>query len=60
MALMQRLLHKASRAEAILRRGVAGKYVEVIAGGAKVCAFVPHPLPPEPPLEMDARRLLLE
>jgi hypothetical protein len=33
-----------------MKRGLAGHY----AGGEKARAFVPNPLPPAPPLELDA------
>ena len=36
-------------------RGLTGKYVSSIAGGHACQAFVPQPLPPEPPLAPDAK-----
>ncbi len=44
-----------------MRRGVTGQYEQTTAGGEQVRAFIPSPLPPEPPLEFTAkRRRLLE
>lgn len=46
-----------------MRRGLTGHYVPVpSAGGEKVRAFVPNPLPPDPPLslEPDTQDLLSE
>ena len=38
-----------------MKRGLTGHYVPVpSAGGENARAFVPNPLPPEPPLELDA------
>src|SRR5262249_59963153 len=38
-----------------MKRGVTGWYVPISsAGGEKVRAFVPNPLPPDPPLQFDA------
>lgn len=42
-------------------RGLTGRYETNAIGGETVRAFVPHPLPPDPPLKMDAsRQRLLE
>lgn len=42
-------------------RDVTGQYISSIAGGENVRAFVPNPLPPLPPLDLnDARQALLE
>ena len=39
-----------------MRRGKTGEHVTVsTAGGERVRAFVPRPLPPDPPLELDGR-----
>jgi hypothetical protein len=44
-----------------MRRGITGKYETTSIGGEEVRAFIPHPLPPEPPLELShARQRLLE
>jgi Fic family protein len=44
-----------------VERGITGHYEVTKAGGEEVRAFVPHPLPPEPPLELTgARQRLLE
>ncbi len=44
-----------------MKRGATGRYERVSIGGETVRAFVPDPLPPQPPLEMSpARRKLLE
>ncbi len=44
-----------------MERGVTGRYEITVVGGERVEAFIPAPLPPDPPLEMDAsRRKLLE
>lgn len=37
-------------------RGATGRYEISSAGGEVIRAFVPHPLPPEPPLQFDTRR----
>ena len=37
-----------------MRRSVAGQYVEAVTSGEVVRAFVPSPLPPTPPLVLDA------
>lgn len=39
-----------------MRRGLTGRYATTQAGGAAIRAFVPHPLPPEPPLELTVQR----
>lgn len=36
-----------------MQRGEIGRYEETIAGGERVRAFVPAPLPPVPPLDPD-------
>ncbi len=36
-----------------MRRGLTGFYQSTAAFGEAVKAFVPHPLPPDPPLELD-------
>ncbi|MCS7066267.1 MAG: hypothetical protein NZL85_08350 [Fimbriimonadales bacterium] len=38
-----------------MKRGLTGYYVTSRFGGEEVRAFVPHPLPPEPPLELDGQ-----
>ena len=38
-----------------MKRGVTGQYTPAIAGGIACQAFVPMPLPPQPPLEMDGK-----
>lgn len=44
-----------------MNRGLTGRYEETSFGGETVRAFLPHPLPPVPPLEMGgALQLLLE
>lgn len=44
-----------------MQRDTTGHYVQSIAGGETVRAFVPHPLPPVPPLDLGGpRQLLLE
>ncbi len=44
-----------------MKRGLAGEYRVTVIGGETVRAFVPHPLPPQPPLDLSgARPLLLE
>lgn len=38
-----------------MKRGLTGHYVPLPSGGGEAaCAFVPNPLPPAPPLELDA------
>jgi Fic family protein len=38
-----------------MERGESGRYELITAGGEQVRAFVPSPLPPEPPVVLDAR-----
>jgi len=38
-----------------MKRGATGQYEVTVAGGETVRAFVPLPLPPDPPLVMDGR-----
>lgn len=39
-----------------MHRGPTGRYEVTNVGGETVRAFIPHPLPPQPPLSLDARR----
>lgn len=43
-----------------MRRGITGEYRVSVAGGERVQAFIPNPLPPEPPLDLTggSQRLL--
>lgn len=44
-----------------MQRGITGRYETTNLGGEQVRAFIPHPLPPDPPLDLtDARQRLLE
>jgi Fic family protein len=44
-----------------MKRGVTGRYAVTRVGGEQVRAFVPRPLPPDPPVVLDGtRQLLLE
>jgi Fic family protein len=44
-----------------MRRGFTGNYETISVGGEHVRAFIPHPLPPEPPLDLsNSRQRLLE
>lgn len=44
-----------------MHRDLTGRYLSSLAGGEAVRAFVPNPLPPAPPLEInEARQRLLE
>jgi hypothetical protein len=44
-----------------MRRGITGSYETASVGGEHVRAFIPYPLPPEPPLDLsNARQRLLE
>jgi len=44
-----------------MNRDISGRYVSSLAGGEMLNAFVPNPLPPVPPLELNgARQHLLE
>jgi Fic family protein len=44
-----------------VRRGLSGRYEETTSGGERVRAFVPQPLPPDPPVRLDGKlQLLLE
>jgi len=44
-----------------VERGPTGRYAVTRVGGEEIRAFVPRPLPPEPPLDLTgARQLLLE
>jgi len=36
-------------------RGLTGQYISAIAGGIACKAFIPAPLPPNPPLEIDSK-----
>ena len=38
-----------------MNRGLTGRYTPAIAGGINCEAFVPWPLPPNPPLEIDSK-----
>lgn len=38
-----------------MRRGETGRYIITSGGGEQVCAFVPYPLPPNPPIALDGR-----
>ncbi len=38
-----------------MKRGETGSYEVTTAGGETVRAFLPHPLPPAPTLELDGR-----
>lgn len=38
-----------------MQRGITGEWVASIAGGVACQAFVPHPLPPTPPLLFDSK-----
>jgi Fic family protein len=38
-----------------MKRGVTGRYEVTQVGGESVRAFIPNPLPPQPPLAMDER-----
>ena len=38
-----------------MKRGTTGRYEVTVGGGEQVRAFVPLPLPPDPPLVVDAR-----
>lgn len=39
-----------------MRRGATGQYHITVVGGETIRAFVPDPLPPQPPLEMNEQR----
>jgi Fic family protein len=39
-----------------MRRGLTGRYETTLVAGETIRAFIPHPLPPEPPLQLTARR----
>ena len=38
-----------------MERGITGQYTASIAGGVNCQAFIPDPLPPQPPLQLDNR-----
>src|SRR3989338_7349829 len=42
-----------------MHRDITGRYLSSPAGGEMVNAFVPNPLPPTPPLEINEARLRL-
>ncbi len=42
-----------------MRRGITGIYETTSVGGEHARAFIPHPLPPEPPLDLSNARLRL-
>lgn len=37
-----------------MKRGLTGIYLPISTVGEKATAFVPHPLPPNPPVEIGA------
>nr|HDM58839.1 Fic family protein [Bacillota bacterium] len=39
-----------------MRRGITGQYEVAYIGGEHIKAFIPHPLPPDPPLELAGNR----
>lgn len=39
-----------------MRRGLTGRHEITLVAGETIRAFIPHPLPPEPPLQLTARR----
>ncbi len=39
-----------------MRRGLTGNYETTLVAGETIRAFCPHPLPPEPPLQLTAQR----
>lgn len=39
-----------------MKRGLTGEYEITTVAGEQVKAFVPRPLPPQPPLQLDSRR----
>ena len=43
-----------------MKRGRTGRYETTIFGGESVKAFIPHPLPPDPPLELKTLHVPLE
>lgn len=43
-----------------MRRGLTGHYEITEVGGEIIRAFIPDPLPPNPPLEMTAQRQQLQ
>ncbi|MCK4271617.1 Fic family protein, partial [bacterium] len=44
-----------------MRRGIAGHYEITSVDGEQVRAFIPHPLPPDPPVDLsNVRQRLLE
>jgi len=43
-----------------VKRGRTGRYETTIFGGESVKAFIPHPLPPDPPLELKTLHVPLE
>ena len=44
-----------------MQRGSTGQYETISAGGEQIRAFVPHPLPPNPPVDLsNSRQRLLE
>jgi hypothetical protein len=44
-----------------MQRGLTGTYETTEIAGERIRAFIPYPLPPEPPLELTApRQQLLE
>ena len=43
-----------------MKRGRTGRYETTIFGGESVRAFIPHPLPPDPPLDLQTLHVPLE
>jgi len=39
-----------------MHRGLTGRYETTVVAGETVRTFIPHPLPPEPPLELSTQR----
>ncbi len=39
-----------------MKRGLTGRYEVSRIGGEEIRAFIPHPLPPNPPLQLDGER----
>ncbi len=39
-----------------MKRGLTGEYQERLVGGEKVRAFIPSPLPPSQPVELDGHQ----
>ncbi|MEM4168227.1 MAG: hypothetical protein QXW98_07260 [Candidatus Caldarchaeum sp.] len=43
-----------------MRRGLTGRYEVTVVAGERIQTFIPDPLPPNPPLELNVQRVVRE